>query len=67
MGRSHQKGWVVARGKKWYGYFRRTVLDPVSNQPKGNIVPIVLGLKTQFTKLPRQPTRTSSRKTLRVR
>jgi integrase len=50
MGKSHQKGWVVARGKKWYGYFRRTVLDPVSNQPKSNIVPIVLGLKTQFTK-----------------
>ena len=50
MGKSHQRGWVVARGKKWYGYFRRTVLDPISNQPKNNVVSIVLGLKSQFTK-----------------
>jgi integrase len=50
MGKSHQRGWVVARGKKWYGYFRRTVLDPVINQPKNNVVSIVLGLKSQFTK-----------------
>ena len=50
MGKSHQKGWVVARGKKWYGYFRRTVLDPTSNQPKSSIVPVVLGPKAQLTK-----------------
>jgi site-specific recombinase XerC len=51
MGKSHQKEWVVARGKKWYGCFRRTVLDPVSNQPQSNIVPLVFGLKTQLTKI----------------
>ena len=28
MGTSYQKGWVSLRGKKWYGYFRRTILDP---------------------------------------
>ena len=50
MGKSHQKGWVVARGKKWYGYFRRTVIDPASNETKSTIVPMVLGLKSQFTK-----------------
>ena len=50
MGKSHQKGWIVARGKKWYGYFRRTVLDPTSSQPKSSIVPVVLGLKAQLTK-----------------
>jgi integrase len=50
MGKSHQKGWVVARGKKWYGYFRRTVLDPTSSQPKTSIVPVVLGPKAQLTK-----------------
>ena len=50
MGKSHQKGWVVARGKKWYGYFRRTVLDPTSSQPKSSIVPVVLGPKAQLTK-----------------
>ena len=50
MGKSHQKGWVVARGKKWYGYFRRTVIDPASNETKSTVVPMVLGLKSQFTK-----------------
>ena len=32
------------------GHTPRTVLDPVSNQPKNNVVSIVLGLKSQFTK-----------------
>ena len=50
MGKSHQKGWIVARGKKWYDYFRRDVIDPISSEPKSTIVPVVLGLKTQFTK-----------------
>jgi len=34
MGSSYQKGWVRLRGKKWYGYFRRTELDPATDQPK---------------------------------
>ena len=50
MGKSHQKGWVSVRGKKWYGYFRRTVLDPASNEPKPIITPVVLGLKSEMTK-----------------
>ena len=50
MGKSHQKGWVVARGKKWYGYFRRDVIDPVSSELKSTIVPVVLGPKSQLTK-----------------
>lgn len=50
MGKSHQRGWVVARGKKWYGYFRRTVADPASNSSQSNIVPVILGLRTQLTK-----------------
>jgi integrase len=50
MGKSHQKGWVVARGKKWYGYFRRDVIDPVTSEPKSTVVPVVLGFKTQLTK-----------------
>ena len=41
MGKSHQRGWVVARGRKWYGYYRRTVLDPVTNEQETNVVPIV--------------------------
>jgi integrase len=50
MGTSHQKGWVMVRGKKWYGYFRRTVLDPAANEPKPIITPVVLGLKSEMTK-----------------
>jgi integrase len=50
MGTSHQKGWVSVRGKKWYGYFRRTVLDPETNEAKTVSTPIALGLKSQMSK-----------------
>ena len=50
MGKSHQKGWVVLRGKKWYGYYRRTVLDPIKNEQKVDTVPVILGSKSQLTK-----------------
>jgi integrase len=50
MGASHQSGWVVPRGKKWYGYYRRTVLDPITNHEKTTVVPIVLGPKSQMSK-----------------
>ena len=50
MGKSNQRGWIVLRGKKWYGYFRRTVLNPTNNQCKTDTVPVVLGLKSQMTK-----------------
>ena len=50
MGTSYQKGWVSIRGKKWYGYFRRAVLDPDTNQPKTVSTPVALGLKAEMTK-----------------
>ena len=50
MGKSHQRGWVVLRGRKWYGYYRRTVLDPITNEHKVDIIPIVLGPKSELTK-----------------
>jgi integrase len=50
MGRSHQKGWVSPRGRKWYGYFRRTVIDPDTNKPKTVSTPVALGLKSEMTK-----------------
>src|SRR5437879_11856709 len=50
MGKSHQSGWVVGRGKKWYGYFRKKVIDPITNQEKVDVVPVILGLKSQLTK-----------------
>ena len=48
MGKSYQRGWVVSRGKKWYGYFRKTVFDPTANQQKSDVVSVVLGLKSQM-------------------
>ena len=50
MGKSHQAGWVVLRGKKWYGYFRRRVLDPQTEQERADTICIQLGLKPQMTK-----------------
>ncbi len=50
MGKSHQRGWVVLRGKKWYGYYRRAVLDPITNEQKVDVIPIVLGPKSELTK-----------------
>src|SRR6266702_939063 len=50
MGTSYQKGWVSLRGKKWYGYFRLTILDPETNQPKTVSSPVALGLKSEMTK-----------------
>ena len=50
MGTSHQKGWVLVRGRKWYGYFRRTVLDSATNQTQTVSTPVVLGLKSEMTK-----------------
>lgn len=50
MGQSYQRGWVVLRGKKWYGYFRRTVLDPITGNNKVETVSLILGLKSQVTK-----------------
>ncbi len=50
MGKSHQAGWVVLRGKKWYGYFRRRVLDPMTERERVDTVCIQLGLKSQMTK-----------------
>jgi len=50
MGSSHQKGWVRVRGKKWYGYFRRTELDSATDEPKPVIAQVILGLKSEMTK-----------------
>ncbi len=50
MGTSHQRGWVRLRGKKWYGYYRRTVLNPIKNEQKIDTVQVILGQKSQLTK-----------------
>ena len=50
MGISHQKGWVRLRGIKWYGYFRRTELDPANSQSKLNVAQVILGTKPEMSK-----------------
>jgi hypothetical protein len=50
MGKSHQAGWVVLRGKQWYGYFRRHVLDPTTQQERADTSCIKLGLRSQMTR-----------------
>jgi hypothetical protein len=50
MGTSHQSGWVMARGKKWYGYYRQRVLDPVTNKQKVKKITLILGLRPGMTK-----------------
>jgi integrase len=51
MGKSHQSGWIVLRGKRWYGYYRKQVIDPITEDVRVSIVPVRLGLKSQMTKL----------------
>src|ERR1700731_1892780 len=50
MGTSYQKGWVNPRGKKRYGYFRRTIVDPSTHETKTVTVPVILGLRSEITK-----------------
>ena len=45
MGTSHQRGFVTPRGKQWYGYFRKIVNDPVTNEEKIDRVTVILGLQ----------------------
>ena len=51
MGKSHQTGWIVLRGKRWYGYYRKQIIDPETETVRAVKVPIRLGLKSQMTKL----------------
>lgn len=51
MGKSHQSGWVSLRGKQWFGYFRRWVLDPETNEEREKKICVKLALKSQMTKL----------------
>lgn len=34
MGKSQQTGWVLLRGKYWYGYFRQAVPDAETDEEK---------------------------------
>ncbi|HLZ39778.1 MAG TPA: tyrosine-type recombinase/integrase [Candidatus Sulfotelmatobacter sp.] len=48
MGTSSQRGYVTPRGKKWYGYFRKTVIDPTTAKQKTVRVAVILGHRSQM-------------------
>ena len=48
MGTSSQRGYVTPRGKKWYGYFRKTVNDPTTAEQKTVRVTVILGPRSQM-------------------
>ena len=50
MGNSHQAGWVLLRGKRWYGYFRKRIINPITNEEEAKLVCVPLDLKTKMTK-----------------
>jgi integrase len=48
---SNQRGYVRPRGKKWYGYFRKTVINPITKQKMNVRAPhVILGLRSKMTK-----------------
>jgi integrase len=50
MGTTYRRGYVTSRGKQWYGYYRKTVNDPATNEAKSVRVPLNLGPKSKITK-----------------
>ena len=46
MGKSHQAGSIVLRGKRWYGYYRKEVIDPTTDNVRVVRVVVRLGLKS---------------------
>ena len=48
MGTSSQRGYLTPRGKKWYGYFRKTVNDPTTAKQKTVRVTVILGPRSQM-------------------
>ena len=50
MGTTYQRGYVTPRGKQWYGYYRKVVNDPDTNEQKSVRVPVNLGPRSKMTK-----------------
>jgi integrase len=50
MATTHQRGYVTTRGKQWYGYYRKVVNDPATNEQKTVRVPVSLGLRSTMNK-----------------
>ena len=50
MGISHQTGSIVLRGKAWYGFYRKEVIDSTTENVRSVRMCIRLGLKSQMTR-----------------
>jgi integrase len=50
MKKSRQRGWISLRGKKWYGYFRKTVIDPMTNEQRRMTATVILGPQAHMDK-----------------
>ena len=50
MAVTNQRGYVTTRGKQWYGYYRKVVNDPATNEQKSVCIPVSLGLKSKMNK-----------------
>ncbi len=50
MGTSSQRGYVTPRGKKWYGYFRKSVNDPMTGKQKTVRVTVILGPRSHVSR-----------------
>lgn len=50
MGTSHQRGYVTPRRKQWFGYYRKVVNDPITNEQKTIRIPVSLGPRSKMTK-----------------
>jgi hypothetical protein len=50
MGKSHQVGSVLLRGKAWYGFYRKEVIDPETEDVRSVRICVRLGLKSEMTK-----------------
>jgi hypothetical protein len=46
MGISHQTGSIVQRGKAWYGFYRKEVIDATTEDVRSVRVCVRLGLKS---------------------
>jgi len=50
MGASNQEGSILLRGKRWYGFYRKDVIDPETEASRSVRICVRLGLKTEMTK-----------------
>ncbi len=50
MRKSRQRGWIELRGKKWYGYFRKTVVNPMTNEQRRMTATVILGSQAHMDK-----------------